>query len=173
MAFYIESADRPYRSGIVNEDVDVGTVVAFDSNSKFVNVDAATHSQEDLVGVADFHHTGDAISEDDEDTSYGTFLAAENDRASAGGREDGAVIKVRTIVDNSTDPAPDISNGDVVGVADVGSGDGRIVQEGYSDNGGTTYGRSSTGDFVPIGKADRDSSTSFDDPVRVEVRTDL
>lgn len=173
MAFYAESYDRPARSGIVAEDVDVGSAVAYDGNGNFVNLDAASHSQVDFEGVADFYHTGDAISEDDEDNNYGTFESAENDRASAVGNEDGAVLKFRTLPDNGTDPVPDIQDGNVVGVADVTDGAGKVVEEGYEDNGGTTYGRSSTGDFVPIGVADRDSSSEFDGVVRVRVDTDL
>lgn len=169
MAFYVESVDRPSRSGIVAEDIEVGTAVAYDGSNNFVKLDASTHSQADFAGVADFHHTGEAISVDEDDNSYGVFESAEDDRASAWGDEDGGVIKLRTLPDNGTDPAVDISNGDVVGVANVTDGDGYLVEEGYTDNGGTTYGRSSTGDFVALGVADRDSSTSFDDPVRVQV----
>lgn len=173
MAFYVESVDRPPRSGIVAEDVPVGTVTAYDGSNNVVLLDASTHGAEDFLGVADFLHTSDAISGDDEENNYGTFESAENDRVSAFGDEDGGVIKVRTLPDNGTDPSVSISNGDVVGVAAVTDGAGYLVEEGYTDNGGTTYGRSSTGDFVAIGTADRDSTTEYDDPVRVKVDAGL
>jgi len=179
MARFIYSSDRPYRSGIVAEDIDVGELVGYNGSGKFIAFDANDHSAEDFEGVADFQHTSEAISEDDEDTSYGTFLASEDDRASAGGSADGDSIKVKTVQDNSTDPAPDISDGDVVGVVDSsavsGSGgefEGRLVEEGYADNAPTTFNRSND-NFIPIGTADRDSSSSFDDTVRVEVRKEL
>jgi hypothetical protein len=104
--------------------------------------------------------------------------------------EDSAVVRIRTPEDNSTDPAPSISHKTVVGVIDAAGGtaasaaefQGRVVQEGYTDDAATTYDRSS-GNFKAVGVAYRpdrtpapvagDQSDSFDYPVRVVLFSDL
>lgn len=173
MAFYVESQDRAYRSYIVNTDMVAGELGAHDGSNGAVPFDAATHAEEDFLGVAEAHRAGDQVAEDLDDTGSIFFDASENDRASFGGDADRDVIKVRTAEDNATDGAPNITDGDVVGVADNGAEyDGRLVEEGYTDAGATTYDRAS-GNFYAVGVALRDGSTAFDDVVRVEVRKDL
>ena len=173
MAFYIESADRPPKSRLPAEDVPVGTLVVENGSDK-VKVAAFADSRFD--GVADQPLTGEQIVEyeDVDDPNFDVYEAAEDERVTYGGDEDRARIKVRTAEDNGTDPAPSISDGDIVGIAANGAEyAGRLVEEGYTDDGGTTYGTESTGDFLPVGVAYRDEGTTYDTPVRVEVRYDL
>lgn len=173
MAFYIESADRPPKSRLPAEDVPVGTLVV-ENGSDMVKVAEFADSRFD--GVADQPLTGEQINEYEniDDPNFDVYEAAEDERVTYGGDEDRARIKVRTAEDNGTDPTPSISDGDVVGVAGNGAEfQGRLVEEGYTDDGGTAYGRESTGDFLPVGIAYRDEGATYDTPVRVEVRGDL
>lgn len=179
MAFYVESQDRAYRSYIVAEDMVAGELGAHDGSNGAVAFDEQSHAEEDFLGVAEAHRAGDQTAEDLDDTGAILFDASEDDRASFGGDADRDVIKVRTIEDNGTDPAPDISDGDVVGVVDSSAVSdtgaeftGRVVQEGYADAAPTTFNRSSN-NFFAIGVAYRDDADGFDEVVRVEVRKDL
>lgn len=172
MAFYIESADRPRKSALPDEDIPVGLLVHKLSSGM---VQRARYDDETFDGVADQPHTGEQIAEreDQDDSNWDVYEADEEERVVYGGDEDGARIKVRTADDNDTDPAPDIADADVVGIADNGDEyHGRLVEEGYEDDGGTTYERGE-GNFLPVGKVYRDSADGFDDVVRVEVRRDL
>lgn len=174
MGFYIESADRPLQSRPPAEDIPTGTLVAEDGNDQ---AKLATFADSHFEGVAERPLTGAQIAEYDnvDDADWDTYEAAENERVNFGGGADRDVVKIRTAEDNGTDPAPSLSDGDVVGIADVGTAefDGRIVQEGYTDNGGTAYGRSSTGDFLAVGTVYKDEASAFDDPTRVMIRRDL
>lgn len=173
MAFYIESADRPPKSRLPAEDVPVGTLVVENGSDK---VKVAEFADGRFDGVADQPLTGEQIKEYEniDDANFDVYEAAEDERVTYGGDEDRARIKVRTATDNGTDPAPSISDGTVVGIAANGAEyHGRLIEEGYTDGGGTTYGRSSTGDFLPVGIAYRDEAADYDTPVRVEVRYDL
>lgn len=179
MAFYVESQDRAYRSYLVAEDMLPGELGANNGSGKAVAFDQQSHAEEDFLGVAEAHRAGDQIAEDLDDTSNIVFSSSDGDRASFGGDADRDVIKVRTIQDNGTDPAPSISDGDVVGVVDSSAVSdtgaeftGRVVEEGYADNTPTTFNRSSA-NFFAIGVAYRDSASGFDEVVRVEVRKDL
>lgn len=179
MGFYTESVDRPYTSAVVAEDIDVGELGALNASGNAEAFDFASHTEEQLLGVATQPLSGQQVRLDDDDTGGFTYLTAEDDRASFAGEEDRAVIKVKTAEDNGTDPAPSISHGDVVGVIDTSSTissaaefQGRLVQEGYTDDGATTYDRGA-GNFYALGTAYRDDSTAFDDPVRVQVNKDL
>lgn len=172
MAFYIESADRPRKSALPDEDIPVGLLVHKLTNGK---VQRAQYSDGTFDGVADQPHTGEQIAErdDQDDPNWDVYEAAEDERVVYGGDEDGARLKVHTAADNSTDPAPSISDADIVGIADNGSEfHGRLVEEGYTDDGATTYNRSND-NFLPVGKAYRDSADGYDEVVRVEVRRDL
>jgi hypothetical protein len=172
--FYIESKDRPAQSGIANAAVVAGELV-FDDGS---GVDPMEFADGDFSGVAEYSE--EFLSADDidaiADEEYQT-----GDRVIYGGAEDAAVIKVRTPEDNSTDPAPSIGHGDIVGVVDETSTvasaaefEGRVVQEGYTDDAATTYNRGNS-NFLAIGRAYRpakqngDSVTDFDTPVRLVV----
>lgn len=172
MGFYAESYDRPNESGIAQEDIHVGTIVVQTASGQVNNTDDANTTAD---GVALAPRRGQYIAKEADETTTFEYLAAEDDRVPyASFDEDGARFKARTIEDNGTDPAPDISDGDVVGVAHTGDSAhrGRLVQEGYTDNGGTTYGSSSTGGFTVVGRALRDGSTGFDEAVRFVVTDD-
>lgn len=179
MGFYIESSDRPYTSAVVNEDIDVGELGADNGSDKAVAFDQQSHGEAELLGVATAPRSGEQIRADDDATDGFTYKSADNDRASFGGDEDRAVIKVKTIEDNGDDGAPSITDGDVVGVVDssavsgsAGEFQGRLVEEGYEDATPTTFNRSN-GNFFALGIAHRDDASSFDEPVRVQVRKDL
>lgn len=175
--FYIESADRPTRSGVADSTVTAGELV----NDEGAGVDPMEFADGDFAGVAEYSE--EFLSADDEDAIADESYDVD-DRVSYGGNEDGAVIKVRTPEDNGTDPAANISHGDIVGVLDETSGtlssqddfEGRVVQEGYQDGDATptTYNRSNS-NFLAIGRAYRpgkqngDAVNDFDTPVRVIV----
>lgn len=180
MASYIESTDRPNESRVAGEDIYVGEAVALPGDGTAVRFDAASHALGQFAGVADNPLTGDQIALDEDEEGGFTYEAAENDRVVFGGDADADRIKLRTAKSDGTDdPAPNVTDGDIVGFIYDSDGSlttpdnfvGRIVEEGYSD-GTTTYGRSSAGDFVAVGRAYRDEGTT-DTPVRIEVRKDL
>lgn len=184
MGFYIESADRPYTSRVVNEDIRTGELGADNGSDQAVRFDFASHAEEDLLGVATQPRRGDYIALEDDETTDFHYSASDDDRAAFGGDEDRAVIKVRSAEDTGgNEAAPDFSGSNVVvGVIDTSAGTlsstdeykGRIVQEGYDDGESTptTYNRSNN-NFFAIGVARRDDTNAYDEPVRVEVRKDL
>lgn len=184
MGFYIESADRPYKSRIVNEDIRTGELGADNGSDQAVRFDASSHGEDDLLGVATQPRRGDYIAAEDDETTDFHYKSADNDRASFGGDADRDVIKVRSAEDTGgNEAAPDFSGSNtVVGVIDTSAGTltstgeykGRIVQEGYTDGEATptTYNRSNN-NFFALGIAHRDDTNAFDEPVRVEVRKDL
>lgn len=168
MGFYVESADRPYQSGIAQEDIHVGTIVARTGAGQ-VNLTDDVDTVAD--GVATAPRRGDYIAKEADETTNFLYEAAEDDRVPyADLDEAGAVFKARTIKDNSTDPAPSISDGTVVGVAHKADDAfrGRLVEEGYTDNGATTYDTAS-GNFTAVGTVYRDDSSSYDEAVRFVV----
>lgn len=183
MGFYLESVDRPNKSRIAASDVHIGELVADDGSQGGVPFNASSHSAEDFLGVADNPRRGDYIAEEPDETTNFLYESAENDRIPVGGDADHDVIKVRTAEDaGGNESPPDISEEAVVGVVDTSAGtlsstseyEGRIVEEGYDDgeSTATTYNRSND-NFFAVGVARRDSSSSYDDVVRVEVQRDL
>jgi hypothetical protein len=169
MGFYVESADRPFQSGIAQEDIHVGTIISRTGSGQVSLVDN-NDSVADALALAP--RRGDYIAEEDDETTTFEYLASENDRVPyADLNEAGAVLKARTISDNSTDPAPSITDGTVVGVAlkDDDAFRGRLVEEGYTDNGGTKYGDGGAGSFVTVGEVYRDDSDGYDEAVRFVV----
>jgi hypothetical protein len=183
MGFYVESADRPYISRLAAEDIDVGTLVAENGSDQYREADAQNDSV--LSYLATEPQTAEHIADDEDAVAgpYGTYLSAENDRVPSLPLVDGDLVKVRTAEDaGGNESSPSISDGDVVGVIDTSAGtltssseyQGRIVEEGYTDGESTptTYNRSNS-NFVALGTAERDESSSFDDPVRIRVKRDL
>lgn len=180
MGFWIESADRPYKSAVAGEDILVGLLVEEQGDG---TVDIVSDSSAAIDGVAAAPRAEAYIAEEMDDASDFEYKASVTDGYALagahlvpfGGYEDGARVKVRTILDPQDGDADAVSltNGTVVGVAQVSDTDyhGRVVQEGYSD-GSVTYNRANS-NFLALGKVLRDSSSSFDDVVRVEVRKDL
>lgn len=181
MGFYVEQSDRSYKSGVAQEDIDVGELVTLRSDGAY-RTDQSADGHFD--GVADMVERGDAIVHDVDDTGGFVYKSADNDRVPIGGYDDGAYIKVRTVEDNDTDPAPSIGHNDVVGVVDAtavsdtgAEFQGRIVQEGYQDDAPTTFNRSSN-NFLAVGRAyipeeEGSDISGFDEIVRVVVDKSL
>lgn len=178
MGFYVEQADRSYQSRLAAEDITVGTLVAEDGSDKVELVD---DSNTTIDGLAVSPRSAQYIAKEEQsigdtgsDTAGFTYLASENDRVPYLPLADRDAVKARTITDNGTDPAPSIDDGTVVGVAQKNDDAfrGRLVEEGYTDNAGTTYGRSSTGGFTVLGVAYKDSGSGYDAIVRVDSRSD-
>lgn len=168
MGFYRESADRPSQSGIAQEDIHVGTIVARTGAGQ-VNLTDDVDTAADGVALAP--RSGDYIAKEADETTNFLYESAENDRVPyADLDEAGAVLKARTISDNSTDPAPSISDDTVVGVAHKADSAfrGRLVEEGYTDDGATTYDEGSS-NFTPVGTVYRDESDGYDEAVRFVV----
>lgn len=166
MGFYAESYDRPHQSGIAQEDIHVGTIVAQTAAGQVSLTDDVDTAAD---GVALAPRRGDYIAKEPDETTNWLYESAEDDRVPfADLDEAAAVFKARTITDNGTDPAPSISDGDVVGVAHKADDAfrGRLVEEGYTDNGGTQYGDGGAGGFTAVGTVYRDDSSSFDEAVR-------
>lgn len=169
MGFYGESYDRPHQSGIAQEDIHVGTIVARTGAGQ-VNLTDDVDTSADGVALAP--RRGDYIAKEPDETTTFEYLASEDDRVSYGSLDEaGALFKARTISDNGTDPAPSISDGTVVGVAHKADDAfrGRLVEEGYTDNAGTQYGDGGTGGFTAVGTVYRDDSSDYDEAVRFEV----
>lgn len=187
LEFYVEQADRSPHSGVANEDIYAGELVHDDG----FGVDVLTYATTDEdagghIGLARYDAEAMA-AETDEDVADELYNSGQ--RTQYQPFEDSAVVRIRTPEDNGTDPAPDINHKDVVGVLDDGSTvssasefQGRVVQEGYTDDAATTYNRSS-GNFKAVGVAYRpdqnpapvagQQAESFDYPVRVVLFSDL
>jgi hypothetical protein len=179
MGFYAESYDRPNMSGVPAEDIRAGTIVATTA-SGLVQTD---NSETAADGLALQPRSGGYVAEEmDEGTDFLYQPASSKTGTEADEQfpdrvpyadlnEAGAVFKCRTIADNGTDPAPSISDGTVVGVAhkDDDAFRGRLVEEGYTDNGATTYDEGS-GNFTPVGVVRRDSADGHDEAVRFVVQ---
>jgi hypothetical protein len=58
------------------------------------------------------------------------------------------------LIEDESQPEPSIEENAEVGYVDFGNGP-RLVEEGYEDSGGTTYGNAGPGDYVPLGYVDR------------------
>lgn len=177
--FYVEQADRAPSSGVADEAVKTGVLV-FDAGSGVRRLEFADN---DYEGLALYSSEELAAEDHDVNTTAADFTYASGERVRYQPSEDGAVVKIRTIKDNGTDPAPSISHRTVVGVLDEttatlsGSAqdfEGRIVEEGYTDGDSTptTYNRSNS-NFKAVGRALRPAKQSgntlsaHDEPVRV------
>ena len=190
MGFNVEVGQSPMRSGRAGEARIYTGELAVISGGEVHRADAET--DEFFDGVVDQIRTGEYIPSFDHEAGnwYFTNDASELDTDNhaplgtsdsdkeaghlvpVGGGDDGNIIRARTI-DDTTAAAPDIGDGDVVGFVDTSAADapdspGRLVQEGYENDGyGTADG------FVAIGTAYRPSSdgdvTDHDALVRVRV----
>ena len=185
---YVEQADRSPHSAVANESIYAGELVQDDGDGADVLTYAA--SDEDAgghIGLARYDAEAMAAKDDEEVVEE---VYATDQRVQYQPFEDSAVVRIRTPEDNSTDPAPSIGHKDVVGILDAAGGDiasaaefqGRVVKEGYTSDGATTYDRGSN-NFKAVGVAYRpdqmhtpvagDQSDSFDYPVRVVLFSDL
>jgi len=165
--FYVEQSDRAYQSGVAAEQVYAGELISDSAGS----VAPLAFADGDYDGLALYNP--EFMAAEDEDDVRDEYAEA-GDLVQYAPDEDSAVVHIRTPEDNGT--APSISHGDVVGIADLGSTEGRVVEEGY-DDGATVYDRSNN-NFLAIGEAVRpakqsgDSVTDFDVPVRVELNAE-
>lgn len=177
MGGHIESADRPYESLVAAEDIHTGELVGENGSDKFRRADAQNENR--LSFMATRPHTGDWIADDEDATSNDLYESADDDRVPALPLVDGDVIKVWTPEDTGgNESAPSAGHGDLVGVIDTSAGTlsstdeykGRVVQEGYTDGESTpvTYNRSNS-NFIALGRVYKDSTSSFDDILRVRV----
>lgn len=186
MEFYVEQADRPPQSAVANESIYAGELLHNDGDGADVLTYAAT--DEDSTG-----HTGLArydteamAAETEEDVVEEVYDTGQ--RIQYQEQEADSRLRIRTPEDNGTDPAPSIDHQNVVGIVDAagdtiasaGEFQGRIVQEGYTDNAGTptTYSRANS-NFKAVGVAYRPGQRAgqaedrFDHPVRVVMYGDL
>jgi len=189
LEFYVEQADRSPQSGIANEDVYAGELIHDDGDG--VNVLTYAATDEDAgghVGLA--RYDGQAFAREYEDeVREDKYVAGDEQRNRVQYQpfESDAIVRIRSAEDNGTDPAPTIGHRTVVGVIDAAGGtassasefQGRIVEEGYTDDAATTYDRSS-GNFKAVGVAYRPgrnaaavADPSFDEPVRIQLYSDL
>jgi len=129
-------------------------------------------------GIVVHNPRGDSIVEHDEDyvayEDLWTYNGDEGDRAYYQPLASVDNIMPRTLSNNGTDPAPSINEGAIVGVVTI-NGETEVVESGYTDNGGTTYSESGTGDFVAIGRVDKhpqELRLSDGYHIRVPVRLD-
>lgn len=161
-----ENRDAPVDAQPAVERIRVGELVQEVANG----VRAAKGSGDRIEGVAIVRETGDAIAqEDDEPAGSFVYRPSDDDRALHAGKQNGIKFRVLTPPDSVT--APDISFGDVVGVADAGSEyDGRIVHEGYTAD-GVTHSRAN-GNLLAVGVA-REAESTSDELVRIERRLDI
>jgi hypothetical protein len=110
-------------------------------------------------GIVVHNPQGDSIVEHDEDyvaySDLWTYNGNEGDRAYYQPLAGVDQIIPRTLADNGTDPEPSVGEGTVVGIVTI-NGTTEIVEEGYTDNGGTKYGDGGTGDFVALGRIDKE-----------------
>lgn len=178
---YVDSADRALFGDNVSEDgVLPGELIFAAEGGGFRRATGVDGRVDGIVeDLADDH-----IAEHDEDYRSGldqfTYDSSDGDRPQIGGGEDHARLRCRTPADNGTDPAPAIQGWSVVGVADIGGYEGRVVEEGYEDSGAVVYERGA-GNFNVVGLAMMSDSkthsangmTDFDGLIHVLRRADL
>jgi hypothetical protein len=167
-----ENRDAPVNAQPAVMRIRVGELVQEVSEG----VRPAYGSGDRIEGVAIQRETGDAIAqEDDEPQGSFVYRPSDNDRALHAGKQNG--VRFRVLTPPSSVKAPDITHGDIVGVADAGSDHyGRIVQEGYTadpdgDGTSTTFSRAN-GNLLAVGVA-RESQAESDELVRIERRLDI
>lgn len=185
MGFYIETNDRSLKSQVAGEDILVGLLVEEQGDGTVTVVDDTSST---FDGIADSPRRAEYIADDTDEGSDFTYKATGVPESLGGahlvpygGNADGDRIYCRTAIDPEDGGDPiSMTTGTIVGVAQSADTDyhGRVVQEGFTDGGATTYDIA-TGNFIPVGKVLREPSTNnqpavgFDDVVRVEVRKDL
>lgn len=146
---------------------DGGQVTRFDPAS-----DALPH------GIVVHHPEGDSIVEHDEDyvpySELWEYDGDEGDKLYYQPLASVDQVMPETLSDNGNDPEPSLAEGREVGIVTI-NGETEIVEAGYTDNGGTQYGNGGTGDYVALGRIDKDSAISrIEDnyDIRVPVRLD-
>lgn len=126
-----------------------GTVEAFDPAN-----DTLPH------GIVVHHPGGDSIVKHDEDyVNYEDLWKYKGDEDDRLYYQPLAAVNdiMPRIIDKQTSPdssEPTITEGTVMGIVNLGSGQTRVVPSGYTYD-GTTYSESGAGDFVAIGRVDK------------------
>lgn len=181
--FYVEQADRSYLSGVADEAVKAGVLVTDVDGG---GVRRLNFADNDYSGLAVYDAEVLAAEDHDVDTTAADFEYATDDRLKYQPAEDGAIVKIRTVINgDDTTSAPSIGHRDVVGIVDETDADapaeadceGRIVEEGYANDGNdddanTTFNRTND-NFLAVGRAHRpakqngNSVSDYDEPVRV------
>lgn len=164
----VESTSTVYEGEFIVQNGD-GTVERFDPAS-----DSLPH------GIVVHHPEGDSIMEHDEDyVSYSDlwkYEGSDGDRlyyqplASV----DQVLPRIIEEQSNPSSSEPSITEGTLMGVVNLGSGQTRVVPSGYTYD-GTTYSESGAGDFIAIGRVDKKPQNLRIDTaynIRVPVRLD-
>jgi len=155
---YVDEAQASLnRSDVAaGETIAEGEFVVENSSGELEQFDPANDGLPN--GIIVHNPEGDSIVEHDEDyvqySDLWTYNGDEGDRAYWQPLASVDNIMPRSLSDNGTDPAPSISKGTVMGVVTI-NGETEVVESGYTDNAGTTYSESGTGDFVAIGRVDK------------------
>jgi hypothetical protein len=154
--FVVQNSDGTFaRFDPANDSLPVGIIVHNDGSLS----DALVEHDEDYVAYSDLR-TYDAG-----ETFYYQPLTSVNQ------------IMPETLSDNGTDPAPSISEGNVVGIVTINT-QTEIVEAGYTDDSTTQYGDGGSGDFVAIGRIDKEPQNlrledAFHQRVPVRLDADL
>lgn len=181
---YVDENEKSLDSELANGTVEEGQIVTREAGGGVHRTDPATDTRMD--GIVPHLKGGDHIAEHDEDfrTSLDAFtydgdgtVAGDSDDVPIAVKEENAIFRPLTIVNNGTDGAPSISANDDVGLAKLSDGTIGVVQAGYTDSQATpvTYGNGGGGDFLPLGYADlahNEVVNDFDERVRLRVSRD-
>lgn len=171
------SASLNYGEVTSGQTLEEGEFIVDEGDGTFSRFDPANDALPH--GIIVHYPEGDAIAAHDEDymayEDLWKYDAGENFYYQPLASVD--EIRPRTLSDNGTDPAPTIGEGKLMGVVNI-NGKTEIVESGYTDDGGTTYSESGTGDFVAIGRVDQYPQdlriqSAFDQrvPVRLDADT--
>lgn len=157
-----------------NEELITGEIVVRESGG---GARAAEGADEEYDGIIVKLLGGDFVAEDmfefREELDDFTYDPEDKDQpvlVPIQPKETGAVFSPYTVKDEDL-PAPAIERNDTVGVITI-DGEQHVVEDGYEAD-GTIYGEDEEGDFLPIGTAEVDPNTVFDErekrvPIRVE-----
>lgn len=176
---HIREADKSYVSEEPSESLAPGDIVTRESGGGAHLTDPG--SDDEWHGIVVHHEGGDHIADHERDfrdslddftydppsqDSYENVL----NLAPIAPQEQGAVIRPYAQQDDSY-PAPSIERMDTVGIITL-NGNQQVVEDGYSDGSGTTYGTSNTGDFLELGDAEVEAGRTFDSrdkrvPIRI------
>ena len=133
-------------------------------------------------GIVVHYAEGDSIAEHDEDyfANYDdlwTYAAGENLYWNPLSDVDRIMPKAIAEQSNPSSSEPDFGEGKVIGVVALGSGETRVVPEGYTYD-GVTYGESGAGDFVSVGRMEDYPQnlriqTAYDQRIPIRLDADL
>lgn len=176
MAFqYAFNCDRSTLSALSNEDGILPGELVFTVSGGGVRRATGTDGRVDGV-VEDFVDAHSAQHPYDHRSDIDQFTYDTGDMVKFAGDEQNARLRVRTPAD-AGDPAPNITEWSVVGIPDIVGMEGRVVEEGYSPDGGTTIYERGAGNFTAVGvargNADNVPATGFNDLVTVVRKVNL